>query len=80
MEKTDKGTLCLRQEWKVKDSQSGAELFRRIGVIAEAEGHHPDLHLKDDNAVSAELSTHAIGMQQQLEIVNSAESVPAYKP
>ena len=74
MEKTGKGILCLRQEWKVKDSKSGDELLRRMGEVAEAEGHHPDLHLRDDNTVLAELSTHAIGMQQQLEIVGGRGS------
>ena len=23
----------------------GLELFKRVGEVAEAEGHHPDLHL-----------------------------------
>lgn len=68
--KSDNGTLCLRQEWKVKDSRSGAELCKRIGDIAEAEGHRPDLHLNDGNAVLAELSTHAIGMRRHLEAVS----------
>ncbi len=63
LEKTDQGSLCLRQEWKVKDSRSGDELIKRIGDVAEAEGHPPELHMKDDSAVAAELSTHAIGMQ-----------------
>ena len=61
VEKTEEGTLCLRQDWNVRNSASGVELFKRIGEVAEAEGHHPDLHLEGDNKVSAELSTHSIG-------------------
>ncbi len=67
LEKTDQGSLCLRQEWKVKDSRAGDELIKRIGDIAEAEGHRPEIHMKDDSAVAAELSTHAIGMRHHLE-------------
>ena len=62
VEKTEEGTLCLRQDWTVRSFQSGVELFKRIGEVAEAEGHHPDLHLEGYNKVSAELSTHSIGM------------------
>ena len=66
LEKTDQGSLCLRQEWKVKDSRSGDELMKRIGDVAEAEGHRPEMHMKEDSAVAAELSTHAIGMRHHL--------------
>ena len=61
VEKTKEGTLCLRQEWKVKNFRCGIDLFKRIGEVAEAEGHHPDLHLEGYSMVSAELSTHSIG-------------------
>ena len=62
LEKTKEGTLCIRQEWKVKDAQSGNELLRRMNDIADAEKHHPNLHMEGDSMVLAELSTHSIGM------------------
>lgn len=55
------GVLRLRQEWKVRNFQAGLELFKRIGEVSEAEGHHPDLHLEGYNRVAAELSTHSVG-------------------
>ena len=33
----------------------------RLAEIAEAEGHHPDLHLTGYNTAVAELTTHAVG-------------------
>ena len=36
-----------------------AAAARRIAVIAEEEGHHPDLHLTGFNTVTAEMTTHA---------------------
>lgn len=55
------GHQCLRQQWKVKNFKAGLEVFDRIGQIAEAEGHHPDLHLEGYNTVAADLSTHSVG-------------------
>ena len=51
----------LRREWRVKDFVTGLDFFQRIGKIAEAEDHHPDLHLAGYRNVSIELSTHAVG-------------------
>lgn len=35
--------------------------FNAISVVAEEEGHHPDLHLTGWRNVRIDLSTHAIG-------------------
>lgn len=32
----------------------------RVGALAEAEGHHPDLHLTNFKRLTVDLSTHAI--------------------
>ena len=36
-------------------------MFSRVAALAEAEGHHPDLHLTGYNNVAIELSTHSVG-------------------
>src|SRR3954454_11769943 len=51
----------LRREWRVKDFATALDFFNRIGEIAEAEDHHPDLHLTGYRNVAVELSTHAVG-------------------
>ncbi|MDB5336139.1 MAG: putative pterin-4-alpha-carbinolamine dehydratase [Planctomycetaceae bacterium] len=51
----------IRREWRVKDFAAGLEFIQRIGVVAESEGHHPDLHLADYRNLALELSTHAVG-------------------
>ncbi len=51
---------AIRREWRVKDFAAGLDFFRRVGDLAEAEDHHPDLHLVGYRQVSVELSTHAI--------------------
>ena len=51
----------LRREWRVKDFPVALDFFQRVGRIAEAEDHHPDLHLTGYRNVAIELSTHAVG-------------------
>ncbi|HJT76013.1 MAG TPA: 4a-hydroxytetrahydrobiopterin dehydratase [Gemmataceae bacterium] len=50
----------IRREWRVKDFATALDFFNRIGAIAEAEDHHPDLHLTGYRQVAVELSTHAV--------------------
>ncbi len=51
----------IRREWRVKDFLTALDFFQRIGQVAEAEDHHPDLHLTGYRNVAIELSTHAVG-------------------
>jgi len=51
----------IRREWRVKDFSAALDFFNRVGQVAEAEDHHPDLHLTGYRQVAIELSTHAIG-------------------
>jgi 4a-hydroxytetrahydrobiopterin dehydratase len=51
----------IRREWRVKDFAAALDFFRLVGELAEAEGHHPDLHLVAYRQVAIELWTHAVG-------------------
>jgi 4a-hydroxytetrahydrobiopterin dehydratase len=51
----------IRRDYKIKDFATALDFFRRVGQIAEAEDHHPDLHLTGYRNVAIELSTHAVG-------------------
>lgn len=55
------GTLKLNRSWKVKSFTKGLELFKLVADVAEAEGHHPDLHLVGWNNVTIEIWTHSVG-------------------
>jgi 4a-hydroxytetrahydrobiopterin dehydratase len=50
---------AIRREWRVKDFAAALDFFNRVGQIAEAQDHHPDLHLTGYRQVAIELSTHA---------------------
>lgn len=49
----------IRREWRVKDFATALDFLRRVGEIAENEGHHPDLHLVGYRNVAIEIWTHA---------------------
>ncbi|XP_061362583.1 pterin-4-alpha-carbinolamine dehydratase 2, mitochondrial-like [Gastrolobium bilobum] len=55
------GVLKLRRSWTVKTFTLGLEFFKKVAVLAENEGHHPDLHLVGWNNVTIEIWTHAVG-------------------
>ena len=55
------GGRTLRQELVMKDFMAAIHLIDAVARIAEAEGHHPDLHLTGYRNLAVELSTHAIG-------------------
>ena len=54
------GGKAIRKEWRAKDFMTAIDFFNRVAKIAEAEDHHPDLHLAGYRNVAIELSTHAI--------------------
>jgi 4a-hydroxytetrahydrobiopterin dehydratase len=63
----------IRREWRVKDFATALDFFRRVGEVAEAEDHHPDLHLTGYRNVALELSTHAIGGLSENDFILAAQ-------
>jgi 4a-hydroxytetrahydrobiopterin dehydratase len=63
----------IRREWRVKDFVTALDFFQRIGAIAEAEDHHPDLHLVGYRNVAIELWTHAIGGLSENDFILAAK-------
>lgn len=57
---TDEGRR-IRKDWQARNFVAAIDFFRRVAELAEAEGHHPDLHLEAYRHVWIELSTHAVG-------------------
>lgn len=51
----------IRRAYTFKDFVSALAFVNDVGALAEAEDHHPDVHLTGYRHVALELSTHAIG-------------------
>jgi 4a-hydroxytetrahydrobiopterin dehydratase len=66
----------IRREWRVKDFSTALDFFARIGQVAEAENHHPDLHLTGYRNVAVELSTHAVGGLTENDFILAAKIDP----
>jgi 4a-hydroxytetrahydrobiopterin dehydratase len=51
----------ISRSWTVKNFMAGIEFLNKVAVVAEAEGHHPDLHLEGYRNLSIAIWTHAAG-------------------
>ncbi|MEZ6094602.1 MAG: 4a-hydroxytetrahydrobiopterin dehydratase [Pirellulaceae bacterium] len=63
----------IRKEWEMKDFLTGLRFFQDVAVVAEDDGHHPDLHLEGYKYVSIELWTHAIGGLSENDFILAAK-------
>eukprot|EP00927_Polykrikos_kofoidii_P054897 TRINITY_DN49241_c0_g1_i1.p1 TRINITY_DN49241_c0_g1~~TRINITY_DN49241_c0_g1_i1.p1 ORF type:complete len:183 (-),score=38.00 TRINITY_DN49241_c0_g1_i1:104-652(-) len=66
--------LCALPQWKLSDDgaaisrefvakhwQAAMNFINQVSVIAEEEGHHPDLHITSWRNVRVDVSTHDVG-------------------
>lgn len=51
----------IRRRYRMPDFLAALAFFGRIAAVAEADDHHPDLHLTGYRNALVELSTHAVG-------------------
>ena len=77
----------IRREWVVKNFMAAVRFFNCVADVAEAEGHHPDLHLVGYRNVAIEIWTHSIGGLSENDFILAAkidelpiELKPASKP
>ncbi|GMH40641.1 hypothetical protein BSKO_08545 [Bryopsis sp. KO-2023] len=59
----------ISREFVAKNFLSAVRFFQDVAVVAEAEGHHPDLHLTNYRSVHVVLSTHAIGALSMFDLI-----------
>ena len=67
------GGTALRKTVTCKDFLDAVGLIQRIAPIAEAQDHHPDLHLTGYRRLTIELSTHAIGGLSENDFILAAK-------
>jgi 4a-hydroxytetrahydrobiopterin dehydratase len=63
----------IRKDWTVTNFMAAIEFFNRVARVAEADGHHPDLHVEGYRNVSVELWTHAIGGLSENDFILAAK-------
>ena len=52
---------AIEREFELADFAAGMRLIERVGALAEAANHHPDIFLHGWNKVRLTLSTHSAG-------------------
>jgi len=57
----DASAQRISRSWTVKNFMAGIDFFNKVAALAEAEGHHPDLHLGGYRHLSIVIWTHAVG-------------------
>ncbi len=67
------GGTSLRKMVTCKGFLDAVGLIQRIAPIAEAEDHHPDLHLTGYKRLTIELSTHSIGGLSENDFILAAK-------
>ncbi|HET6422962.1 MAG TPA: 4a-hydroxytetrahydrobiopterin dehydratase [Planctomycetaceae bacterium] len=65
--------LRIRKEWVLKNFDAAMAFFHRVALVANAEGHHPDLHLVGFRNVAIEIWTHAIGGLSENDFILAAK-------
>jgi len=67
------GGQRIRREWTAKNFMAAIDFFNKVAQLAEAEGHHPDLHLAGYRNVAIEVWTHAIGGLSENDFILAAK-------
>ena len=65
--------LKIVKKWTMKNFVEALAFFCRVGEVAEAEAHHPDLHLESYKNVRIEIWTHAIGGLSENDFILAAK-------
>jgi 4a-hydroxytetrahydrobiopterin dehydratase len=63
----------IRRKRVFKDFLIALDFFNRVGRVAQAEDHHPDLHLRGYRNVTIELSTHDLGGLSENDFIVAAK-------
>jgi 4a-hydroxytetrahydrobiopterin dehydratase len=73
----------LSRAFTAKSFAAALAFINAVGAVAEAEGHHPDLHLTSYREVEIVLYTHAVGGLTENDLIMAAliDAVPVvYSP
>ena len=76
--KVEGGRSGFAASGRSKNFMAAIDFFNKVAALAEAEGHHPDLHLVGYRNVAIEVWTHAIGGLSENDFILAAkiEAIP----
>ena len=65
--------LKISKSWKMKNFVDALAFCNKAGEVAEAEAHHPDLHLENYRDLTIVIWTHAIGGLSENDFILAAK-------
>lgn len=65
--------LGIQRSWKCKDFLAALDFINKVGAVAEAEDHHPDIHLTGYRQLMIEMTTHAINGLSENDFILAAK-------
>jgi len=68
-----RGGLAIEREFVMKDFMAAVRLVNAVAETAEAEDHHPDIHLTGYRRLRIELSTHSVGGLSENDFIMAAK-------
>lgn len=68
-----RSNLAIEKQFRFKNFQEALDFTNKVGALAEAEGHHPDILIHNWNKVTVTLSTHAIGGLSENDFIVAAK-------
>lgn len=63
----------ISREYRTKNFMAAVEFIGRVAALAEADNHHPDIHLTGYRNLRIELSTHAVGGLSENDFILAAK-------
>ncbi len=63
----------ISRKYQTRDFMAAIEFMTKIGYVAQADDHHPDLHLTGYRNLEIVLSTHAIGGLSENDFILAAK-------
>ena len=69
----DASAKVISRNFRMKHFMSAVRFIAEVAKVAEAENHHPDIHLTGYRNLKIELSTHAIGGLSENDFILAAK-------
>jgi len=69
----DAAGKLIARDFTMKNFVAAVTFIQKIAEVAEAENHHPDIHLTGYRKLRIELSTHAIGGLSENDFIVAAK-------
>lgn len=73
LEEEENGAMAIRRAFVSKNWSTAMAFLNAVSEVAEREGHHPDVSIKNYRDVEVKVSTHAVGGLTRFDFILAAK-------